>query len=683
LFGHELAYLILLLRAIVVVMTTEILLGLYTFQSQVLGDALIEIFLLMLVPIAVLIIAKKRSFTEEKVCLQNSPAEQPIIELMFKNQELITCSQQLKETQHAKQELEIQLSELKEVEKALRESEERYALAAVAGNEGLWDWNLKTNQVYFSPAWKSLLGYEDSEIGNHPDEWFSRVHPEEIERVKVELATHAEGVTSSFKNAYPMLHKDGTYHWMLSKGIAVKDTDGKTYRIAGVQTDITERKLAEEQLVYDAFHDGLTGLPNRSLFRDRLSHIMEVTKRREDYLFAVLFLDFDRFKVINDSLGHLVGDQLLIAIAHRLTSCLRAVDTVARFGGDEFAILLEDLKNANAAIEVADRIQQELALPFNLNQQEVFTTTSIGIALSSTGYTRPEDFLRDADTAMYRAKALGKSRYVVFDQAMHTRAVTLLQLENDLRRAIERQQFQIHYQPIVSLKSGILTGFEALVRWQHPDCGLISPVEFIPLAEETGLIIPIGAWVLREACRQMRIWQELFPTHSPLTMSVNLSAKQFSQPDLIGQIVKILQETQLDARSLKLEITESVILENAELTAQMLEKLQALGIRLSIDDFGTGYSSLSYLHRLPINTLKIDRCFIENVDVDLEKLELVRTILTLAWNLGMDVIAEGVETTGQLAQLRGLECESGQGYFFSRPVDSQTAAGLIAKSLNL
>jgi len=664
-------------------MMTEILLGLYAFQSQALGDALLEIFLLMLVPIAVLMIAKRRSFTEKKVCLPNSAADQPMIEPTFNHQELITCSQELKKTQHAKQELEIQLSELKAVEKALRESEERYALAAVAGNEGVWDWNLKTNQVYFSPAWKSLLGYENSEIGNHPDEWFSRVHPEEIERVKVELATHAEGVTSSFKSAYPMLHKDGTYHWMLSRGIAVTDTDGKTYRITGVQTDITERKLAEEQLVYDAFHDGLTGLPNRSLFRDRLSHILEVTKRREDYLFAVLFLDFDRFKVINDSLGHLVGDQLLIAIAHRLKSCLRAVDTVARFGGDEFAILLEDLKNANAAIEVADRIQQELALPFNLNQQEVFTTTSIGIALSSTGYTRPEDFLRDADTAMYRAKALGKSRYVVFDQAMHTRAVTLLQLENDLRRAIERQQFQIHYQPIVSLKSGILTGFEALVRWQHPDCGLISPAEFIPIAEETGLIIPIGAWVLREACRQMRIWQELFPAHSPLTMSVNLSAKQFSQPDLIGQIVNILQETQLDARSLKLEITESVILENAELTAQMLEKLQALGIRLSIDDFGTGYSSLSYLHRLPINTLKIDRCFIENVDVDLEKLELVRTILTLAWNLGMDVIAEGVETTGQLAQLRGLECESGQGYFFSRPVDSQTATELIAKSLNL
>lgn len=455
--GIEPTDLALLMSFVLLGVTSEIVLLFHPVQNQTQANELIQILLLMLILVALWMMAKRRAKRESQVYEWNEKPESSVIKCVVNNPEFIACSQELKAAQAAKQELERKLVELQKVEKTLRETQERYALASLAANEGLWDWNLKTNQIYFSPRWKSLLGYEEHEITNSPDEWFSRVRPEEIERVKVELATHAEGITSFFQSAYPMLHKDGTYHWMLSRGIAVTDSEGKVYRITGVQTDITERKVAEEQLVYDAFHDGLTGLPNRALFRDRLSHIIEVTKRREDYLFAVLFLDFDRFKVINDSLGHMVGDQLLIAIAQRLKNCLRSADTVARFGGDEFAILLEDIKDTNAAIEVADRIQQELALPFNLNQQEVFTTTSIGIALSSTGYIRPEDFLRDADTAMYRAKALGKSRYVVFDQAMHTRAVTLLQLENDLRRAIERQQFQIHYQPIVSLKNGKLT----------------------------------------------------------------------------------------------------------------------------------------------------------------------------------------------------------------------------------
>ena len=575
------------------------------------------------------------------------------------------------------------ITERKRTEKALRESEERYALAALAANDGLWDWNLEANEIYFSPRWKAMLGWGEDEIGSSPDEWFNRIHPDEVERVKVGLIAQIQGLTSRFETEYPILHRNGSYRWMLNRGTAMRDAAGKVHRIAGFQTDVTERKMTEKRLLHDALHDTLTGLPNRALFQDRLNHVVELAKRREDYLFAVIFLDLDRFKMINDSLGHLVGDQLLVAIAHRLKICLRTSDTIARLGGDEFAILLEDIQDTTDATEVADRVQRDLTLPFNLDGQEVFTTTSIGIAFSSTGYDRPEDLLRDADTAMYRAKAAGKARYEVFDKTMHTRAVALLQMENDLRRAIDRQEFQLHYQPIVCLGTGSVTGFEALLRWQHPDCGLISPLEFIPVAEETGLIIPIGTWVLREACRQMQIWQQQSPRNPPLTISVNLSGKQFSQPDLIEQITDILQESGLAPQSLKLEITESALLEDPDTAASMLQQLQTLGIWLSVDDFGTGYSSLSYLHRLPINTLKIDRSFINSVDADVEKLELVRTIIVLAWNLGLDVVAEGIETSKQLSQLKALKCESGQGYLFSKPMDTEAATALITGKLPL
>lgn len=445
-----------------------------------------------------------------------------------------------------------------------------------------------------------------------------------------------------------------------------------------LKQEISDRQRAEEQLTHSAFHDALTGLPNRALFMDRLGHVVECAKRREDYLFAVLFLDLDRFKIVNDSLGHMAGDQLLIAIASRIKACLRSADTLARLGGDEFTILLEDIKDVSDAKHVANRIQEELMLPFNLSGNEVFTTASIGIALSTTSYERPEQLLRDADTAMYRAKAHGKARHEVFDIAMHACAIALLHLENDLRRAIERQEFQIHYQPIISLLSDRINGFEALVRWQHPERGLLSPADFIPMTEETGLVIPIGSWVLREACRQMKVWQEQFPANPPLTISVNLSGKQFSQPGLSEQIKQILQDTRLDPYSLKLEITESVIVENAESATIMLSQLRTMGIQLYMDDFGTGYSSLSYLHRFPMDTLKIDRSFTSRIGVDNENWEIVQTIITLAHNLGMNVIAEGVETAAQVALLRELKCEYGQGYFFSKPVDGAQAGALIA-----
>lgn len=445
-----------------------------------------------------------------------------------------------------------------------------------------------------------------------------------------------------------------------------------------LQQDITERRRAEEQLLHNALHDALTGLPNQALFMDRLGLALERAKRREDYLFAVLFLDLDRFKLVNDSLGHLVGNQLLIALSRRLETVLRSFDTIARFGGDEFTILLEDIEDINDAIHVAERIQKELASPFKLDENEVFTSASIGIVFSSQGYDQPGQVLRDADIAMYGAKALGKARYEVFATTMHNRALVLLQLETALRHAVKREEFRIYYQPIVSLGTGRIIGFEALVRWQHPERGLVSPMEFIPVAEETGMIISIGQWVIYEACRQMHRWHAQFPTTPPLMISVNLSGKQLTQPDLIKQINLVLQKTGLDASSLKLEITESVLMDNTESANAILSQLRDLNIELYMDDFGTGYSSLSYLHRFPINTLKIDRSFIKNIGIGGENLEIIRAIVTLAQSLNMGVTAEGVETVEQLAQLRALQCQRGQGYFFSQPLDSVAVEVLLA-----
>jgi len=446
-----------------------------------------------------------------------------------------------------------------------------------------------------------------------------------------------------------------------------------------LQNEINERKRAEEKLLHNAFHDSLTDLPNRALLMDRVKQAFIYSKRHQEYLFALLFLDMDRFKAINDTLGHSMADQLLIDFACRLKKCLRPEDTIARIGGDEFVVLLEDIKDINNAILVAERIQKALILPFQVKGQEVFVTTSIGIALNTTHHVFPEDVLRDADVAMYRAKALclGQTRYQVFDTSMYAQASKPSHLETELRRAIEREELRLNYQPIVLLESGRITGFEALVRWQHPDKGLVSPAEFIPLAEETGLIVSLGWWVLREACSQMRAWKLRCPETEPLTISVNISGKQFSQPDLSEQIKQILQETKLNAYSLKLELTESALMENAEVATTMLLQLQALGIRISLDDFGTGYSSLSYLHRFPIDTLKIDRSFIMDLGADLEKMEIVRTIIALAKNLKMEVIAEGVETRQQVDQLLSWECKFGQGYFFSKPLDSQTTEVLL------
>lgn len=443
-------------------------------------------------------------------------------------------------------------------------------------------------------------------------------------------------------------------------------------------TEITERKRAESQLLHLAFHDALTGLPNRAAFINRLRHAIHYSKRHSDYLFAVLFIDLDRFKVINDSLGHHKGDQFLLAIASRLEICVRSIDTAARLGGDEFTILLEGIQDVSDAIKVAERIEQELKLPFELDGQEIFTTASIGIALSSTvNYERPEDVLRDADTAMYRAKILGRARYELFNSNMYANALAKLQLETDLRRAIECRELRVHYQPIVSLTSGSILGFEALLRWEHPERGLLSPADFISIAEETGQIFSIGKWVLQEACGQMQAWRASYPSNSLKKISVNLSLKQFFQPDLIEQIGQILQSTGLNADSLVLDITESVIVENGDRINTALSQLREMGVQLSIDDFGTGYSSLGRLYNFPISLLKIDRSFISSINTNNRDLEIIEILVTLAHKLGVDVVAEGIEIQEQLVLLRKLNCEYGQGHFFSVPLNSSAAEALI------
>lgn len=566
----------------------------------------------------------------------------------------------------------------KNAQEALKESEERYALAARGANDGLWDWNLLTGAVYFSPRWKAMLGFQENEIDDRLEEWLDRIHDADQERVQQEIDAHQKGLTPHFESEHRLLHKDGGFRWMLSRGLAVRDATGKASRMAGSQTDITERKVS----------DPLTGLPNRLLFIDRLGRLIKHSKRRKDHLFAVLFLDLDGFKMINDSLGHLAGDQLLVGVASRLEKCLRSSDTVARLGetftvarlgGDEFTILLDDLKEPEDANRAAERLMKSLAPPFLLAGKEVFTSISIGIALSNTAYEQPEDMLRDADTAMYRAKSLGKARFEVFDADMRASVMARLQLETDMRRALERNEFRNVYQPIVALDSGRVVGFEALMRWQHPTRGMIGPEEFIFVAEETGLIRDLGWWSLREACRQMSTWRAHSKAYAYLTMSVNVSAKQLLQPHLVEDMKKLLGEAALPPETLKLEITESAVMADPAAAAEMLQQIKSLGVRLAIDDFGTGYSSLSYLHRFPLDTLKIDRSFISGDGEGSEGMEIARTIMPMAKTLRLDVVAEGVETIEQVGLLKRLQCKYAQGYYFSRPLAPEDVPPLLSE----
>ncbi len=563
------------------------------------------------------------------------------------------------------------ITERKRAEEALRESEERYALAAKGANDGLWDWDLRSNEIYLSYRWKSMLGYDEREISANPKEWFSRVHPDDRGEVEARIAAHLSGRSPHFEGEYRIMHKDGMYRWMLNRGLAIRDRDGHAYRMAGSQTEITSRKSAEEQLVYNAFHDALTGLPNRSLFMDRLQHVITVSTRRANDLYAVLFLDMDRFKIINDSLGHTVGDQLLVIMGQKLSECLRPGDTVARLGGDEFAVLLDNIRELKDAVDVAERIHQKLSEPIQIKGHEVFTSVSIGIAMGSERYERPEQVLRDADIAMYQAKSRGNACYEIFDPKMHANILDRLQLEADLRGALEHKELILFYQPIIDLKTHQLIAFEALVRWNHPKRGLIYPMEFIPLAEENGLIHTIGEWILRESCRELRALQGRYPMQPALKMSVNISGKQFAQRDLASKVYDIVMDAGVDAHTLALEITESMIMDNVDMAVETMTLLRGMGIQIHIDDFGTGYSSLSYLHRFPIDAIKIDRSFINKLSADGKNKEIILSILSLASSMNFEVIAEGVEMNHQLLNMQKMECQFGQGFLFSVPMEPE------------
>jgi diguanylate cyclase (GGDEF)-like protein len=466
---------------------------------------------------------------------------------------------------------------------------------------------------------------------------------------------------------------DGERHVFLF--MAKKYRLGQSALFVGI--DITDRKLAEEKLFRNAFYDKLTGLPNRSLLLERMERSLAYARRHKNYLFAVLFLDFDGFKNVNDSLGHTNGDRLLASMARRLESATRSMDTVARLGGDEFVILLEDIEGLHSATHIAERIQRALVIPFTLEGQEVFMSVSIGITLNTVPYEQTDELLRDADTAMYRAKILGRNRYEVFDRQMHEQAMNRLQMETDLHKGIEQKAFLLHYQPIVDIGARRLNGFEALVRWQRPQRGFTSPGEFLGLAEETGLIVQIDRWVMTEACRQINEWRAQFPNFEDLTVAVNLSSRQFLRRDFLEFVRAMLEETGLPPRYLKMEITESALMENIQTVAAILNELRDLGIRISIDDFGTGYSSLSYLHRLPLNTLKVDRSFISDMETKQENHEIVRAIVTLAHNLHMNVVAEGIETESQLERCRELSCEFAQGHYFSKALTVEDATQLL------
>jgi diguanylate cyclase (GGDEF)-like protein/PAS domain S-box-containing protein len=514
-----------------------------------------------------------------------------------------------------------------------------------------------------------MLGWEEDEIGNTPEEWYNRVHSDDLNLLRETIASHLEGSTSHFECEYRMLHKNQSYRWILCRGLAVRDMAGQAYRMAGSQTDITDRKVAEEQLFYTASHDVLTGLANRSLFLEYLEQALQRTKRYQNSVFAVLFLDLDHFKVVNDSLGHEIGDHLLIEFAHRLEGCIRPVDTVARLGGDEFTILLDQIKTLQGVLSIVERIQSALKTPFRIDQHEIFMTASIGITLSTTEYERPGDVLRDADTAMYRAKKAGRAQYALFDMSMYTSAKERFRLETELRRAIEYQEFRTYYQPIISMPTGQIIKAEVLLRWQHPQRGLILPAEFIPLAEETGLIIPMTEWLIHTVCAQQKSWQDDGYPHIILT--INLSARELQYPNLPQQIERILDETSVAADTIELEITETTVMENIHSILTTLHKLSSMGIKISIDDFGSGHSSLGRLKHLPIQTLKIDRSFIREMTHDQDNAILTKAIIAIAGSLNLQVIAKGVETSEQLTFLQENQCNKFQGYLFSQPMPAE------------
>jgi diguanylate cyclase (GGDEF)-like protein/PAS domain S-box-containing protein len=583
--------------------------------------------------------------------------------------------------------LDASLRSLAESHETVRQSEHRFRLASQHSGNLIYECRFDgdgSNLEWFGDV-DGPLGYPPGGFPRTTSAWAKTIHPEDRERVAEALKRHlSDGEPYSVE--YRITRHDGRYLMWADRGCAIRDDAGRAVRMVGAVADVTARKEAEQRLRHESLHDALTGLPNRVLFCERVEQCIRRARRTPGYQFAVLFLDLDRFKVINDSLGHAAGDRLLVSVADRLRTCLRGVDavardasveSVARLGGDEFTVLLDELRGPEDAVRVAERIQAELAKPIDFEGHDIVSSASIGVTHGGPAYETAKDLLRDADAAMYRAKNAGRARHAVFDATMHEAAVERLRLESDLRRAVDREELLLQYQPVVSLVTRELLGFEALLRWRRAGGTAVNPAEFVAVAEDAGLIVPIGAWAVREACRQLADWNARHPNRPPLSMSVNLSRKQLTDPGIVDHCRRVIQETGIAPACLKLEITESVIMEDPRTATHVLSLLKQLGVGLHIDDFGTGYSSLSCLHEFPLDGLKIDRAFSFQSDKR-DHAAIINAIINLAHNLGMTVIAEGIETSGQLALLQGLDCDCGQGYYFARPLDPDAADRLIA-----
>ena len=564
-------------------------------------------------------------------------------------------------------------------EMSLRDSEKRYSLAVAGARDAIWDWDLDSDEIYFSPRWADILHLKPHQISKEPGLWFERVHEQDRAGVQSKLDAHLAGESEHFECEYRMLDADEHYLWILVRGVAVRDAEGRAIRVAGSLSDITDRKGTEQMLTHEAFHDPLTGLPNRNLFLDRLDLAIRQHRRDHDRKFAVVFLDMDRFKKINDTYGHNAGDQLLIGFSNRLSTFLRPGDSVARLGGDEFAILLMEISGLGEATRVAERIHEQISRKFEIDGKELYTSASIGIALSDTKYEHSSDLLRDADQAMYRSKREKRGPYTVFDTLMQETAMQRVQLETDLRTALTNDEMTVYYQPIVSLEQMRITGFEALMRWFHPVRGLIGPEEFIDVAEDSGSIAGLTWWIMEEACSQTFAWQRTNDTLADLSISVNVSSRMFSEPNFAERTTEILDRTQLSPHCLHLEITENALLQHEANTINELTTLQELGVKLHLDDFGTGYSSLSYLNLFSYDTIKIDRSFVNTGNEGPSDRRIIDALVGLAQVLKIGVIAEGVETQEQAQTLRDLECNMAQGYWFSKPLPSHSAEALLDK----
>ena len=568
------------------------------------------------------------------------------------------------------------VTERTRAEHALKRSEERLALAAEGANDGLWEWDLRSQEFYFSGRWKAMIGLPAPAGIGRPEEWMDRVHADDIVPLKEALEAHLSGKTDHFQHEHRIRHEDGTYRRFLCRGVAVRGAGRRSARIAGSLTDTTERAIAPERPHSAGFLDPLTGLCNRAVFVEGLGRRLEELKARPTgSRFAALYLDLDRFKVVNDSLGHQVGDELLTAASRRLESCLRQGDALARLGGDEFAILLNELGDENQANAIAFRIQETLSAPFSIGGREVFTSASIGIAFGGAQYNNPDEIMRDADTAMYHAKSRGKARHELFDADMHARELDRLGLENDLRHAVTNNDFEVVYQPIVLLGSGMCVGFESLVRWTR-NGKAVSPVTFIPIAEELGIIEPLGTWVLQQACSTFADWQRRFPAGGLDFITVNVSSRQLTQQNFMWIVEHALQQAGLKPCDLRLEITETALMDSPNEAAKLLRELREFGVKIYLDDFGCGYSSLSHLHKLPVDALKIDRSFVKSLLLP-DRPAIVESILALARTLNTSVVAEGIEDDVQARELERLGCTHAQGYLFSRPLSTRAVEEIL------